>query len=136
MAELDVLRVYNPMSEDFTCRFNGELYKVPAESEAYFPYFLSFHVAKHLSDLMLSKEIEKTKKAKSDNPFNPKVAQIEIYDNPERRIALYDILGTKELVEQCIKAFPLKGFIGEMSEYDNYVDKQLKKSEKVEKTEV
>ena len=132
MAELDSIRIKNPLSEDFICRFNGELYKVLAESEAYFPQFLSFHIAKYLSDLIISKEVEKVKKAKTDNPFNPMVAQLEIYDNPKRRISLYDILGSKELVEQCLKVFPFKGFIGEMSEYDNYVDKVLKKSEEKE----
>jgi hypothetical protein len=126
MAELDVIKVSNPLGEEFSCRFNGELYKVPAESEAFFPHFLAFHMAKHLSDKMLSKEVEKTKKAKTDNPFNPKVAQVEIYDNPDRRIALYDILGTKELVEKCINAFPFKGFLGEMSDYDKYVEKKEK----------
>ena len=128
MAEFETTKVKNPLGEEFACRFNGEIYKIAADSEASFPTFLAFHIAKHLSDKILSKLVEKEKKAKSDNPFNPKVGQIVIYDNPDRRISLYDILGTKELVEICINAFPFKGFIGEMSEYDNYVEKQEKKA--------
>lgn len=130
MSELDTLFVSNPTEEPFTVRFNGEQYTVPTEGKHY-PQHLAFHIAKHLSDLMLSKELIKLKMAtkKSDSPYNPAVAQLQVYDNPKRRIALYDILGTKELVESCLKSYPFKDFIGQMSEYDDYVAKKEKKAE-------
>lgn len=125
MAELDTCYVTNPTGEPFTVRFNGELYVVPVEGK-HFPQFLAFHIAKHLSDSVLSKELIRLKQAtkKMDNPYNPAVAQLQVYDNPQRRIALYDILGTKELVQSCINSYPFKDFIGDMKEYDEYVAKK------------
>jgi hypothetical protein len=46
-----------------------------------------------------------------------------VYDNPQRRISLFEIFGSKEKVEACVNAYPFKGFIGEISEYDEYVVK-------------
>jgi hypothetical protein len=57
-----------------------------------------------------------------------------VYDNPTRRIALYDILQDKTLVERCVNAFPMKEFIGEIAEYDEYVSKKEAKEEKAEVT--
>lgn len=126
MSELDTIAVYNPLDEDFSVRFNGELYKVPSKSEKHFPQFLAMHVAKHLSDVLLAPDLAKLKKENKGgvNTFNPKNAQLVIYDNPKRRIALYQILRSKEYVQSCIEAFPFKGFIGEMAEYDKFVEKQ------------
>lgn len=122
MAELDTIAIYNPLKSDFSCRFNGQVYKVEAQSSKHFPQFLAFHVAKHLTDEILKPELLKIKKGNSkENTFNPKNAQLMIYDNVQRRVALYDVLKSKELVQQCIAQFPLKGFIGVMKEYDDYV---------------
>lgn len=136
MAELDVCFVSNPTGENFVVRFNGELYTVPPEGK-HFPQFLSFHIAKHLSDSLLSTELIKLKQAtkKMDNPYNPAVAQLQVYDNPKRRIALYDILGTKELVQACINSYPFKDFIGDMKEYDEYVAKKETVKTKASKKE-
>lgn len=123
MAELDTITVYNPLNEDFEVRFNGELYSVPATGNKTFPSFLAFHVAKHLSDKILNKEVAKIKKAKSDNPYRPQVAQIIIHDNAKRRMALYDVLKDKELVGHVIVAFNFKGLIGDLKEFEDYVDK-------------
>lgn len=143
MAELDTIEIYNPLKEEVTIRFNGEPYKVPGLSSKHYPQFLAFHIAKHLSDKVLEPELQKIKKANTkENSFNPKNAQLMIYDNVERRIALYDILKSKELVQTCIAQFPLKGFIGVMKDYDDYVAKietpkpTKVKAPKEEKTEV
>lgn len=132
MAEMDTLFVTNPLGVPFTIRFNGEPYVVPAEGKHY-PQFLAFHIAKHLSDVPINLAIQKsqTKKDVQENPYNPAIAQMQVYDNPMRRIALYDILGSKALVQACIESYPFKSFIGEMSEYDDYVAKKEKKAEKV-----
>lgn len=122
MAEFDTIYVTNPLNEDFAVRFNGENYELGKKERKSFPEFLGFHVAKHLSDKMLGTEIEKLKKAEKENPFNPRVGQLLVYDNPKRRITLFQILGSKKLVEECISAYPFKGFIGEMSEYDEFAD--------------
>lgn len=136
MAELDTLQIRNPMKEDFEVRFNGELYTLVAGEEKSFPEFLAFHIAKHLSDKMLEKEVQKLRKVKSDNPYRPQVGQLMVYDNAKRRIALYDIIGSKEKVEECIASYPFKAFIGEMNEYDEYVAKAEtpKESKSDEKT--
>lgn len=123
MAEFDTTHIKNVLKEDFEVRFNGEMYSVPAGETKTFPEFLAFHIAKHLSDKVLSTEIAKVKEKNKDNPFNPQVAQLLVYDNAKRRIALFDILGSKELVERCINAYPFKDFIGTMEEYDKYVAK-------------
>jgi len=135
MAELDTLTIYNPLKEDFLSRFNGELYKVPAQESKPFPQFLAFHIAKHLSDALMAPELLKIKKdtgKEGSNAFNPRNAQLMIFDNTIRRKHLYDILGSKELVESCLKAFPFKAFVGifgEMKDYDEYVAKKEKKEE-------
>lgn len=130
MAELDTLYVTNPTSDDFTVNFNGEPYTVGAGEKKSYPEFLGFHIAKHLSDKILREEIAKIRKKQTENPFRPQVGQLMVYDNPKRRIALYDILGDKTLVERCINAFPMKDFIGEIEEYDEYVEKQTEKAAK------
>lgn len=120
MAEFDTIPVHNPMNEDWMHRFNGEAYGLKAGETKFFPVGLAFHIAKHLSEKALAPELMALK-AKSGSEENPLVGQLIIYDNPSRRIALYNILGTKELVETCIRNTNLKGFIGEMSVYDEYV---------------
>lgn len=132
MAELDTIALTNPTDEDFSVNFNGEGYSVGAGATKPFPEFLAFHIAKHLSDKILGEEVKKLKMKKSENPFRPEIGQLMVYDNPKRRIALYQILGTKELVEECLNAFPHKGFIGEMSEYDAFVEKASKSAKKDE----
>jgi hypothetical protein len=128
MAELDTVSVRNPSKDDFTVRFNGEPYTVLAGETKHYPLYLSFHIAKHLSDKLLQSELLKATKGKQDSQFSPHVSQVMIYDTPKRRIALYDILKSKQLVEDCVKAFNFKGFIGEMSEYDDYVAQSLPKA--------
>lgn len=132
MAELDTLWVHNPLPQDFKWRYNGEMYSVPAENGKSFPQGLAFHMAKHLSDACLAPQWEKLQKEKASGEENQRVNQAVIYDTPQRRIALYDILGSKELVQECINAFNFKGFIGEMSVYDEYVEKEIAKKAKKE----
>ncbi len=134
MAELDTLWVYNPLKDDFKWKYNGEYYSISAEAGKNFPQGLAFHMAKHLSDAMLAPGWEKLQKQKTSGEENQAVNQAVIYDTPQRRIALYNILGSKNLVEECIKNFNFKGFIGEISVYDDYVAKLQKKEEKVEET--
>lgn len=123
-SQFETVEVLNPLSEEFKVRFNGELYRIEGETKKSYPRFLAFHVAKHLSDRMLVPELEKrNKKQKEGDVYNPLIAQLMIYDNAIRRITLYDILKSKFLVEECIKAFPFKGFIGEMADYDEHVAK-------------
>lgn len=123
MAELDTIDITNPLKEDFDVRFNGELYTLAGLETKAYPKFLCFHIAKHLSEKMLSDHKEKLrKKHGKDNPFIPQATTLFNHDNPSRRKALYDILKSKPLVEEAVIAFNLKGFVGEMKEYDDYVD--------------
>ena len=128
MAELDTINLRNPFHEDFTVNFNGEPYAIKHGETKTYPKFLAFHIAKHLSNRILGEEVIKLKAIKSDNPYRPEVAQLMIYDNPSRRIALYDILGSKERVEECIKTMNLKGFIGEMHIYDASVERKERRT--------
>lgn len=139
-GEFDTIVIYNPLEEPFQARFNGELYRIGAEETKSFPAFLGFHMAKELSDNLLQPDLRKLKadadKSKNPNPFNPRNAQLMVYDNPRRRITLYQVLRDKGLVQECIQSFPFKAFIGEMSEYDSYVEKATeKKSPKTAKSE-
>jgi hypothetical protein len=123
MAELDTIEITNPEKEDFEVRFNGELYTLKAGETKAYPKFLSFHIARHLSERMFGKLKEKLrKKHGKDNPFVPQMSTLFNHDNPERRKNLYNILKSKEFVEEAVVAYNLKGFVGEMKEYDDYVD--------------
>lgn len=122
VSEFETIEIYNPLKEDFKVRFNGQLYTIEKETRKAYPRFLAFHIAKHLSDKLLTPEAEKRiKKQKEGDVFNPAIAQLMIYDNPIRRITLFSILKNETMVQECIMAFPFKGFIGDMDEYDEYV---------------
>ncbi len=134
MAEFETINIKNPMKESFSVNFNGEPYTLAAGEEKSFPKFLAYHIAKHLSNKILGEEIIKMKSKKEyrevrENPLN---SQMMNYDNPKRRIALYDILADKSLVQECVSVSPLKGFIGDMNEYDSYVGTSRKKLGAVE----
>lgn len=131
MAELDTILVANPTSEDFEVRFNGERYVLKAGEITQKPQFLARHIAKHLSDKMLQeKVIEMRKGYEKKKEKMPDVLQTQVvmYDNPDRRITLYQILRSKEEVERTVKAYPQfkqmdgkDNFIGEMKTYDDFV---------------
>lgn len=129
MAEYETIQITNPTKEAFSCRFNGEMYTLqPSETRSY-PQFLSFHIAKHLSNKMLDKEARKLMEQFKENPFVPQVSVLMNHDNPSRRIALYDIFSSRESVEACLKACLFKSFVGEMTTYDTYVAKKELKEE-------
>lgn len=140
LSELDSIQITNPTNEDFTCRFNGEPYLIRAGETQPRPKFLAVHMAKKLSDHLISQEVQKltAKKAKDKdiNPYDPAVTQLTVHDNPTRRKFLYSILRSKELVEATLNDFGFKGFVGEMREYDDFVAKlEAKGGEKSSKAE-
>ena len=127
MTELTTLEIKNPTSEDFTWRYNGEPYTIKAKESATFVRPVAIHLAKHLSTQMVQGDLKNamTKKDK-ENPnaaVHYKISQLAIYDTHERRIALYKILNDETLVLDVIKAYPFKGFIGEMNKYEDFVKK-------------
>jgi len=134
MAELDTCEITNPLKTDFMARFNGEAYTVHAGQSKTYPKYLVYHLAKHLSNQMLDKEArELTSKHEPNSPFVPQVGLLMNHDNPTRRKYLYDILGSKAEVENCLKQLTFKSFIGDMAEYDQYVEKvEAKKNAKEE----
>ncbi len=121
MAEFDTVEIFNPLDEEFIVRWNGEPYRLDGGERRTFPTFLALHIAKHLSDKVLAPEVLKIKAEETTNPYRPSNAQLMVYDNPKRRIALYKILRNRELVEQAVKAAEYKGFVGNMKDYDDYV---------------
>src|SRR3990167_1275809 len=129
MNELDVITLTNPTSEDFTVAFNGQPFTIKAHETTSFSKYVGFHIAKHLSTKMIEDEVPE--KVKKMQPVI--VAQRTVYDSHFRRIALYKILGDKDVVVQVIAAYPFKGFIGEMKEYEKFVEEQ--ESEKSKKSE-
>ena len=134
--DLSSIEITNPTKEDFTWNFNGEPYTVKAGENAAFAKPVSYHLAKHLSSKIAVTEAEstmtKTDRANSNAVIHTKISQLGSYDTPERRIALYKILGGTEHVTDVITHDPFKGFIGEMSLYEDFVNKQEKKSGKTE----
>ena len=125
MAELDTIEIINPLDEEFVVRYNGEPYKLASKATGFYPTFLAIHIAKHISDKMLSDKKEKLrKKHGKENPFVPQTSTLFNYDNPERRIALYEVFRDKDLVQKAIENSNLKGFVGDMAEYDAYVAKK------------
>jgi hypothetical protein len=130
MAELDIINVFNPTSEDFTHGFNGEDYTIEAGKIRPLSQYVGFHLAHHLAKKMVEAEI--TKAEKKNNPTI--LSQRQVYDNPWLRVALYKILKSTDLVQQVISVYPYKGFIGDMGIYEKFVAKeesQSKDSEKV-----
>lgn len=127
-SEFETIAVTNPIANSITVHFNSEPYTfAPGETKSY-PYLIAYHLAKHISDIILGDEIEKIrakkKKEKNENPFNPEVGQLLNYDNVKRRIALYTILKKKDEVSACVeRCFNFKGTIGTMDEYDAFVTK-------------
>lgn len=133
MAELDTIVVHNPTSEDFTHNFNGEPYTVKAGETRWFAQFVGYHLAKHLSSKMINDSF--TPKQRTDKAMQNKISQALIYDTPERRIALYKILGDVGVVLEAIKRYPFKGFIGEMKVYQDFVEKEEAKKLKAQEAE-
>jgi len=145
MAELDQVYICNPTDEHFEQRYNGEVYSLKVHEETTLPYHLARHLAKHLSDRMMREEFRKIeqdflKKHKTltptqvDQQLGTKKTMMTMQDIPERRIALYKVLQSKKEVLEVIKAYPQFkaevskgetkfGFIGEISIYDDFVDK-------------
>src|SRR3990167_5436744 len=132
MAEFDAVKLTNPTSESFTWNYNGEPYTIGAGETKDFSRHVGFHLAKHLSSKIVDLDYtEKNKKFLFGNAQqDPRVraaqaehAQLMVFDNPKRRIALYKIFGDEKIAEEVIKAYPFKGFIGEMKEYVDFVEK-------------
>lgn len=135
-SEFETIEIKNPTDEDFTARYNGEPYKILAGETKPYPYRIAYHIAKQLSDKILGKEVVELKKKNKTGQPNPALSQLLIYDNSKRRIALYDVLGSRDEVEECVIAFnySLRGFIGDFTEYDEYVSALTeKKSKTIEK---
>lgn len=136
MAELDTIEIINPLAEDFTVRFNGEPYTLKAGAQVHYPRFLALHIARHISDKLLSDKKEALrKKHGKDNPYVPQASTLFNHDNPSRRIALYQILRDTELVQEAVTKSNLKGFVGEMAEYDEYIASQQKATKITEEEE-
>ncbi len=127
MAELDVLSIQNPTSEDFTWRYNGEPYTILAGETKTFSKHVAFHLAKHLSDEIIIVEnpskLPKNATEKDRQRDEVRIAQLCVFDNPKRRIALYRIIKDPILVQDCLASYPFKAFVGDMEEYRNYVIK-------------
>lgn len=138
LKEHDSVFIKNPTSEDFSWKFNGELYTVKAGEEKAFSKFVAFHLAKHLSTKIIVDDItDGMKKKELEDPKSPihgKISQLNIYDTPERRIALHKILNNVELVVAVIATYPFKGFVGDMEVYKKYLEGLEKKNMEKDKT--
>lgn len=132
--DLTSVEIINPTSEDFTWQWNGEPYTVKAGESAAFAKPVSYHLARHLSTKMIVDEFKSklTKKQIADprDPIHVKISQLQVYDTPERRIALYKILKDEEKVMQLLMRYPYKGTIGELEEYKQFVEKEKAKKTK------
>ena len=141
-TRLDTIKVCNPTDRDFEVRYDGEKYELAAGEETFHVAPLARHMAKHLSDremaISWAKEEAKYKKRKETAPGALKT-QMVMYDNPERRIVLHQVLKKREQVELVLTHYPQFGArvttgkptvfecIGDISIYDNFVEKFEKK---------
>lgn len=132
--DLSAIEITNPTSEDFTWNYNGEPYTIKADQTAIYAKPVAYHLAKHLSTHMIVQPLQDGMSKKDlenkNAPIHVKISQLSIYDTHERRIALYRILRKTELVLDLITRYPFKGFIGEMSEYQKFVEKEEAKKNK------
>ena len=100
MAEFNLIKIYNPLPEDFDWKWDGKDYSIPAKSSKEFPEFMAKHFAEHLAGKILSENWElKVKKELGD----------VVLTSPIR-----DIGHLKEtLLSSEIEAFEaIKGFAG------------------------
>ena len=132
--DLSTIEITNPTSENFTWNYNGEPYTINANQTAIYAKPVAYHLAKHLSTTMIVGDVKaKMTKKEMENknaPIHVKISQLSIYDTHERRIALYKILKKGDLVLDLITRYPFKGFIGEMSEYQKFVESSEKEAVK------
>ena len=126
--DLTTIEIINPTSETFTWRWNGQPYTIAAGEKKAFARPIAYHLAKHLSTQIITLDASRritNKEAENPNAaIHMKISQLGTYDTHERRIALFDILGDEQLVINVIKAYPFKGFIGDMDEYKKHVEKR------------
>lgn len=135
MQELEVIEITNPTKEDFSWRFNGEMFSIKTGEKRGFAKAVALHLSKHLSSKMIVDEaLDKAGKKEIENPkssIHTKISQLNSYDTHERRIALFKILGNENLVINVIEKYPFKGFIGDMDEYRKFVEKVQGKDKKL-----
>lgn len=124
--DLSSVTIKNPTGEDFTWNYNGEPYTVKANAEAAFAKPVSYHLAKHLSTNMVvgALKAKMTKKDIADprSAIHVQISQVSVYDTPERRIALYKILGDPEKVMELVGRYFPKGSLGDMGVYKKFVE--------------
>lgn len=127
--DLSAIEITNPTSEDFTWNYNGEPYTIKGNQTAVYAKPVAYHLAKHLSTKMIIEPLKESMSKKDienkNSPVHVKISQLSIYDTHERRIALYKILRKGDLVLDLITRYPFKGFIGEMGEYQKFVEKEI-----------
>ena len=135
MSELEAVAITNPTEKDFTWQYNGEPYTIPSGETKAFAKNVSFHLAYHLSRRMLEDGFVFSKKKnlteQERNKEATKFSQLLLYDNPNRRTALFKILRDTSLVQACLMKYPIsmRGFIegghmGTMDEYTKFVLKE------------
>lgn len=127
--EFESIKITNPTKQDFSVRYNGELYELHAGVTDSYPRAVAFHMAKHLTTRMLEPEAQKLREEFKESVYIPQESTLMNHDNPSRRIALYDVLGNRGEVDKFFIAIPLKSFVGDMSIYDKHVEKKTAKLE-------
>lgn len=131
MPSLDVITLFNPTASDFVGTWNGEDYTLKADSSDSFSKFVGFHLATNLAKQMINESFSDADKQNIKKSVT--ISQTLLYDNPKLRIALYKILRSIPEVQECIMAYPYKGFVGDMDEYKNFVKKE--EAKKTDKTD-
>ena len=128
MDNLESVEITNPTAEDFTWRYNGTPYTIAKGETKAFARPVAYHLAKHLAiKTIVDSASAKITKKEQENPnaaIHVKIAQLATYDTHELRIMLYKILKDGDSVLNVIKGYPFKGFIGEMSLYEDFVKGQ------------
>lgn len=158
MSTLDQIFICNPTDTDFEVQYDKEFYYLKAGEETTRVIDLAYHMAKHLSSRMLIKEFYEIHKVFVKNHKNLTPHQVDqqlgtqknmlvMQDCPERRIALYKILRSKDDVEAVLHAYPQFktkrrkdktvefSVVGDISIYNEFVEKAERKTEPIEPKE-
>lgn len=56
----NIVRIYNPDTEPFTCRYDGVEYTIKDLDFAEFPQYIADHIAKHLADKLYLTKAHRT----------------------------------------------------------------------------
>lgn len=80
----DTINFVSILDEDWECRYDGKLYKIPARSSTPYRVVVAQHFAKHMVDKILQELYDKEAKTKKIELSSPKHPRAKLFIDPRR----------------------------------------------------